>query len=395
MATTPDSYGRGEAPGWLCPELTEADRAHQLRARRFIDEWVYPRAHEFDAAEAIPSSVLQAAAAAGLWGAAVSAPHGGLGCGSVALGLISEELGRGSASLLSLFTVHSMVAGVIERWGKPAQKEQWLPRLARGEVLAAMALTEPQSGSDAGNLQTRIEKTATGFQITGQKRWISGGQIAGLILVVGALADRPTALLVEPERTDGLKRTPMRELAAFRAAQAAELDFQGCEIPAENLVGRVGFGLSLAAGYGLDLGRLCVAYGAVGVCEDCLRLCAHYAQQRCTFGHRLEELALIQRLMAHMTADTVSARLVCHQAALVRDAQGAAIDETNLAKFYASAAAQRVTDNALHLYAAPGLTATSPIQRHWRDARIFQIIEGTTQLQETFIGKHALRLYRA
>lgn len=373
-------------------DLTDEQSALERSFEEFVERDVLPISDLIEREDAMPPAIMQRMAELGYWGAAAPAALGGMGLDSLSFGLLGRALGRANASILSLLVVHSMVCAALARWGSKEQQARWLPKLASGELRASLALTEPQGGSDAGNLQLKIEKAADRYRIHGVKTWISGAQQSDIAIVVGACEEKPTAFIVDL-RASGVSRRPIQSLLGFRGAMLAELEFDGYEAAAEDMVGRSGFGFSIVAGYALDLGRLLVSWGGAGLAEACLKLSLERVKQRRSFGVPLAEHPLIQGMLAEMIADVTTSLLVSYHAALARDRKGAAADETAMSKYVTSTAARRVSDNALQIFGALGCAAESPIQRYWRDAKIMEIIEGTTQIQQILIGRHASRYY--
>ena len=381
------------AMGLFTLDLTDRQIEQEKRFVEFVESEVLPVAQIIDREDRIPKAILDRMSSLGLWGAAVPEEYGGMGLDNMTLGLLAKALGRGNASILSLLIVHSMVGSVLARCGSREQKDRWLPRLAKGEILASLALTEPQGGSDASNLKLVAEREGDGYRINGVKTWISGAQQNDIVIVVGSLDGKPTAFLVDLNKVGGVTRKEINGMVGFRGAMLAKLIFEDCLLPAASLVGRVGFGFSIVAGYALDLGRLWVSWGCCGLAESCLKMSLEYADQRKSFGNALLDQQLIQRLIAEMMADVVSSSLVCYHTSKARDENGTAVDESAMSKYISSVAARRVSDNALQIFGAAGCAEKSPIQRYWRDAKIMELIEGTTQIQQILLGKRAKRYF--
>lgn len=365
------------------PEAPVADR------RGFVARTIGARADEFDAAGGLPADVLAAIAGEGLFGAAIPAAHGGLGLDPRALGELYEAFGAASASALSLMTVHGMVSSALARWGDAAQKPRWLPRLAAGEVLGAFALSEAETGSDANGVRTTLTLDGDDVVVDGTKTWISFGTIAGLFLVVGRLGERIAAVLVERD-TPGIGIEPIAGMDGFRAGMLAQVRFAGCRVPRGNLLGSGDFGLSQIVGSVLDHGRYSIAWGAAGLAQACLQASADYAAKRQQFGRPLQEFQLVQQMLTDMMVETRAARLMCVDAAAARARRSPdLIVRTTAAKYVAARAAERAAAAAVQLHGANGFSDRYPVQRFLRDARVFAVIEGTTQIQQVLIAQHA------
>ncbi len=306
----------------------------------------------------------------------------------VTFGLLNEELGRGCSSLRSLLTVHSMVIQAVQRWGRREIKERWLPKLASGEAIGAFALSEPDVGSDASAIQARATATPEGYLLNGRKKWITSGQIADLFLVFARYEERPCAFLVERERA-GLTILPLKGLLGLRASMPAELHFQQCLIPKSSLVGGEGFGVSAVAASALDLGRYSVACGCVGLAQACLDAVLSYTENRRQFGVELKEHQLVQQMVTNMLVTVQAARLLCYHAGALKD-QGdpRMIMQTWSAKYFASRTAMRAASDAVQLHGANGCSNAYPVQRYFRDAKIMEIIEGSTQIQQVTIARY-------
>ncbi len=356
--------------------------------RAFVSEEVAPHADAYDQAECMPGAVVKEIAERGWLGAIIPEEHGGGEMDPITFGLLCEEVGRGSASLLSILTVHGMVCQAILKWGSSDQKARWLPKLATGEALGAFGLTEPGIGSDARNVETEARPSDASYLLTGRKKWISFGQMATLFMIMAQCEGKPTAFLVQRE-SPGFSTEPISGLLGFRSAMLAKVHMDECRIPAENLVGRPGFGFSHVAGAALDHGRYCIAWGSVGIGKACLEACLRYTSERKQFGTYLKEHQLIQQMIARMITDISAARLLClHAGHLKEIGEPRVIMETSMAKYFASRAAFRAATDAVQIHGANGCGSEYPVQRYLRDAKIMEIIEGSNQIQEIIISKY-------
>lgn len=369
-------------------ELTTQQRADQLRFRAFADGKIVPHAQRFDREERVPSELFREMAAEGYLGAVIPKEFGGSEMDQITFGILNEEIGRGCSSVRSLITVHSMVSFALFKWGSRALKEQWVPRMAKGEVIAAFALTEPNVGSDAKSVETTATLRGDSYVLNGHKKWISFGQIADVFLVFARCEEKPAAFLV-PRDSAGLSVVPIFGILGCKASMLAELKFEDCRIPAVNLTGRIGMGVSHVASTALDYGRYSVACGCVGVAQACLDACLAYTSERKQFGVHLKEHQLIQRMITEMITNLKAARLLCLQAGYLKDIKDpSSIMETAIAKYFASKMLAQVTNDAVQIHGANGCSESSPLQRYLRDAKIMEIIEGSTQIQQLVIANH-------
>ena len=374
-------------------ELTAKQLSEQAGFRDFVEAEVVPRADEYDRREHFPPDLIREVARRGYLGALVPGEYGGGGMSMLTFGLLNEELGRGCSSLRSLLTVHSMVAVTVARWGTRRQKERWAAALASGEVVGAFALTEANVGSDARSVETSAEPDGDSYVLNGGKRWITFGQVADLFLVFAQSAGKPVAFLVE-RQSPGLSAEPTTNLLGTRASMAAELTFRDCRVPAENVVGKPGFGFTHVASAALDCGRYSVAWGCVGLARACVEASVGYASRRRQFGSRLIEHQLIQQKVSDMITGLKAARLLCLHAGSLRDAgDPAAITETSVAKYFASVAASRAAADAVQIHGANGCGGEYPVGRYFRDAKVMEIIEGSTQMQQINIARHCHQEY--
>jgi glutaryl-CoA dehydrogenase (non-decarboxylating) len=366
-------------------ELSAEQRAARAEFRAFTAAEIAPHADRWDREEAIPPELIDRLRQRGYLGSNVAAEHGGLGRDMISYGLLTEEIARGCSSVRSLLTVHDMVAHAIQRWGSREHKERYLPRMARGELLGALALSEPNAGSDAKSIETTAEAEGDAWVLNGRKKWTTFGQIASLFLVFAQVGGQPAAFLVERE-APGLTVRPLKGIVGTRASMLAELTFTDCRIPKGQLVSRPGFGISHVAAAALEQGRYSVAWGAVGIAQACLDACRTYAAERRQFGAPLADHQLIRAMLTDMIVDVRAARLLCLRAGWLRaNSDPGAFMETMAAKYFASRVATRVANDAVQIHGANGLSESYPVARYLRDAKVTEIIEGSTQIQQITI----------
>lgn len=378
-----------DADAALRMEPGPAQQAARAAFAAYVDAHVAPHAGRWDREARTPPEAVGRLAATGWLGAVVPPEHGGAGMDWVTFGLLNEELGRGCSSLRSLLTVHSMASYAVLRFGSRAQKERWLPPLARGEAVGAFALSEPNVGSDAAAVETTAVQDGDGWVLHGRKKWITCGRIAGVFLLFAKAQGRPIAFLVE-RGAPGLTVEPLHGITGTRASMPAELRLEGCRVPAGARLGGAGFGLGIAVTT-LEVGRYSVACGSAGIARACLDASLAYAGRREQYGVAIGEHQLVQRMLARMAAGWRAAHWLCLRAGWLRD-QGdpAAPHETFVAKYVASTAATRAALDAVQIHGANGCSEDYPVERYLRDSRVMEIIEGSTQIQEITIARGEL-----
>lgn len=374
-------------------ELTSQQKNYQAEIRAFVNEEIFSYAGKWDKKEYTPLDLIKKIAQRGFLGAVLPQEYGGKGMDMISYGILNEEIGRGCSSVRSLLTVHNMVSQALRKWGNKPQKEYWLPLLASGEVIAAFALSEPNVGSDAKSVETTAKFTGNAYILNGQKKWITYGQIADVFLVFTKCEGKPTAFLVE-KNNPGLLVKPMSGLLGTRASMVAELQFDNCEVSAENLVGKLGFGFSYIAASALDYGRYSVACGCVGIAQACLEACIKYTSDRKQFDVYLKEHQLIRQKITQMIVNIKAARLLCYQAGYLKDINHPnSIIETSIAKYFASTTATKIANDAVQIHGGNGCSSEYPVERYLRDSKIMEIIEGSTQIQEITIAESGYQDY--
>jgi acyl-CoA dehydrogenase len=311
---------------------------------------------------------------------------------SVTLCLVREELARTCPPAEGLFAIQGLGSYPILLAGTDAQKQRWLPALARGETVPAFALTEPDAGSDAGSLLTRAERQGDHWVLTGAKRFISNAPAAGLYVVFARSGAEPgtrgVSAFVVPRDAPGLSGAPMHTLAPH---VIGELRFERCRIPADHLLGAEGEGWRIAMGT-LDVFRASVGAQAVGLAQAALDLAIGHARRRTQFGQPIAEFQVIQSKLADMATELRAARLLVYSAARLRDGGAARVTlESSMAKLYATEMAHRVVDQAVQIHGGAGVLRGSPIERLYREVRAPRIYEGTSEIQRLIIARRLLR----
>ncbi|MBW4431913.1 MAG: acyl-CoA dehydrogenase family protein [Pelatocladus maniniholoensis HA4357-MV3] len=374
-------------------ELSSQQKNSKIAFRAFVNQEICPHAREWDRKEFTPLELIKKIAERGFLGAILPQEYGGKGMDMITYGILNEEIGRGCSSVRSLLTVHNMVSQALCKWGNKSQKEYWLPKLASGENIAAFALSEPNVGSDAKSVETTATLADDAYVLNGHKKWITYGQIADVFLVFAKCEGRPSAFLVE-KNSPGLSIKPMSGILGTRASMVAELQFDNCYLPLENLVGKLGFGFSYIAASALDYGRYSVASGCVGIAQACLEACIKYTKERKQFGVYLKEHQLIRQKITQMITNTKAARLLCYQAGYLKEINDPnSIIETSIAKYFTSTVATKIANDAVQIHGGNGCSSEYSVERYLRDSKIMEIIEGSTQIQEITIAESGYQNY--
>ena len=374
-------------------DLNPQQQKDQANFRDFVNEAILPNADQYDEEEWLPSELIAELARRRYLGATLPETHNGLAMDEITFGLLNEELGRGCSSVRGLVMLQNMISQAIFKWGGEANSSFWLNRMATGDVIGAFALTESDIGSDAGHIGTTATRDGSDYILNGQKQWISLGQIADLFLIFAQYEDNLCAFLLE-RNTPGLTVEAITGMLGVRASMLAKLQLVDCRVPNENLVGGVGFGLVPVAIDALNLGRYSIAWGCVGIAQACLEACIKYTGKRKQFGVYIKDHQLIQQMITNMIVNIKAARLLCCQAGYARERNNPdSLLDTFTAKYFASTMATRVASDAVQIHGALGCSRILPIQRYLRDAKIMEVIEGTTQIHQIEIAKHAYQTY--
>ncbi len=371
------------------PLLSEGQEAQYSAFKEFVSLSVEPFAEAWDREEQIPRPVISLLGEAGHLGLTLPRDYAGQGGNTVTFGLLNEAVGRGSSALTDVITCQAMVSMALLKWGTPEQKTRWLPSLANGETIGAFALTEPGAGSDTQALVTQYAPTSTDGELilNGHKKWISCAQFADIFLVFGMLGQHSVACVVS-KGTPGFSIEPIRGLMGFRAAGLAELHFENVRVPTASIVGKPGFGLSHVAAVALHYGRISTACSGAGLLRGCLEESVSYAATRAIGTQTVGDLGMIRSLITRMWTDSEAARHLCLSACQAEDdGRPDALEKTLMAKYFTSRAAVRAASDAVQIRGASGCHSSSPVSRFYRDAKILEIIEGTTQIHEQILGK--------
>jgi alkylation response protein AidB-like acyl-CoA dehydrogenase len=365
-------------------------------AREFSDARIRPYAASFDERGALPSELVEDFGGLGFLAARIPKKYGGLDLSPLTYGLLTEIVGRACSSTRALLTVHSSLVGeTLLRWGNPQQKDRWLPGIAAGKSLWAFALTEPEAGSDARMLRTTFRRVGDRYELNGQKKWISFGAIANMLLVFAASERGIGAFLVD-RSLPGINVTPMGAILSHRATHLAEISFRDVAVPLDAILGSEDGAGHFILPVALDHGRYSIAWAGAAIAGEALSEMVSYAGQRRQFGEKIGSFQLIAGMIGDATTQVHAARALCMRAAELRASKApSAAAETMMAKYFASKAAARIASDAVQVHGANGLDENYAVQRLFRDAKALEIIEGSSQIQQLMISEYALTQMRA
>jgi hypothetical protein len=358
--------------------------------RRFAAAELAPHAARWDREKEFPREALKGLAEMGLYGVAIPEEWGGAGLGYGALAVACEEIAAGDCATATIVSVNNLVAGILAGYGNDAQKEQFLRPLSQGKLLGAFMLTEPHVGSDASAITTRAERQGAHYVLNGVKQFITSGKNAD-IAVVFAVTDKAAgkkgiSAFVVPTSTPGYIVARIEEKTGQRASDTAQIVFENCRLPADDLLAEEGVGYRIALA-NLESGRINVAAQATGVARAALAAALSYARERRSMGKALIEHQAVNFRLADMATGVEAARQLYLHAARLRDAGEPCIREASMAKLFASEMAERVCSDAIQIHGGYGYVEDFPVERLWRDARVTQIYEGASDIQRLVIGR--------
>jgi alkylation response protein AidB-like acyl-CoA dehydrogenase len=376
-------------------ELPEELREIQRTVREFVAAEVRPRAREWDEKGEFPWEVVRKLGPLGIMGITVPEEYGGAGMGALATAVVVEEIARHDGSLaLTVASHNGLGTGHVLRFGTEAQKRRWIPPLARGEKLAAWGLTEPGSGSDAAGMASTAVRRGDRWVLNGTKTFITQGTV-GDTFVVLAKTDAArkqhgiTAFVLE-KGMKGFSQRAIHGKLGMRSSDTAELHMEDVEVPDDHRIGAVNEGFTNTLQI-LDRGRITIGALAVGLGRGALEEARAYARERKAFGRAIGEFQAIAFMLADMATEISAARLLVHRAAGMCDAGAPFAREASMAKLYASEAAMRATTRAIQIHGGYGYTKDFPVERYFRDAKLCEIGEGTSEVQRIVISREILR----
>jgi alkylation response protein AidB-like acyl-CoA dehydrogenase len=376
-------------------ELSEDQRLLVELVREFAKREIHPRIDELEQRHAFPREIIRKLAELGLLGMTVPAELGGMRTNYLSLVLVLEELSRASPTVCLVVSVHSsLFCQLLTIFGTPSQQQKYLPRAARGEILGAFSLTEPEAGSDISRLTTKAVKNGDEYILTGTKAWVtSGSEADALILVAKTEIEpgnwKPSAFIVD-KTCSGFRVTKTEDKMGLYSSPTAEIVLEDCRVPVENLLGEEGRGIAIAL-RGLDSSRIGIAAQAVGLSQRALDLAVPYAKQREAFGKPIADLQAIQFMIADVGTLLEAGRLLTYRAADRQDRGQNYSKEAAMAKLFATEAVNKVAYLALQIHGGYGYSREYEVERIYRDARAMSIYEGTSEIQRLIIARNLLK----
>ena len=372
--------------------LLSADQeAIRDAVRDFSQAELWPNAPKWDREHSFPKEAHQGLAALGAYGICVPEEHGGAGLDYLTLALVLEEIAAGDGGTSTAISVTNCpVNAILMRYGNAQQKKQWLEPLAQGRMLGAFCLTEPQAGSDASSLRTTARKDGDGYVIDGVKQFITSGK-NGQVAIVIAVTDkgagkRGMSAFIVPTDAPGYSVARLEDKLGQHSSDTAQINFDGCRIPAENLIGAEGEGYKIALG-ALEGGRIGIAAQSVGMARSAFDVALAYAKERQAFGGAIFDQQAVGFRLAECATQLEAARQLIWHAASLRDAGRPCLKEAAMAKLFASEMAERVCSAAIQTLGGYGYVNDFPLERIYRDVRVCQIYEGTSDIQKLLIQR--------
>ena len=371
--------------------LSEDHRAIQDAVRSYVQAEIAPKAAEWDKSHQFPKTQLRGLADLGCYGVAVPEAYGGAGLDYVSLALILEEIAAGDGATSTVISVNNCpVCSILMAWGNEAQKQNYLKPLAKGDMLGAFCLTEPHVGSEAAGLKTTALRDGDHYVINGTKQFITSGK-NGDVAIVMAVTDKAagkkgiSAFLVET-KTPGYQVARIEDKLGQHASDTAQIVFDNCRVPFANLMGEEGQGLKIALS-GLEGGRIGIAAQSLGMARAAFDAALAYSKDRITFGQPIFQHQAVQFKLADMATQLEAARQLTHHAASLKDAGQPCLKEAAMAKLFASETAERICSDAIQIHGGYGYVSDFPVERIYRDVRVCQIYEGTSDVQKILIGR--------
>ncbi|MTB89144.1 acyl-CoA dehydrogenase family protein [Aeromicrobium senzhongii] len=370
--------------------LTEDQRGFRALAREFLDREVVPHRAEWDRVESVDTAIIPKLGDIGFMGLTIPEEYGGIGGDYVTYVLAMEELGRADSAIRGIVSVSTGLFGKsVLQFGSEEQKQRWLPGIASGRLLGCFGLTEPDNGSDAGNLRTRAVRDGDEWVIDGSKIFITNGTWADVALVfarTGGPGPKGVSAFLVPTDTPGFEATEVKGKLGLRGQATGALSFSGMRVPSDALLGEEGQGFRIAM-TSLDKGRVGIAASCVGIIQGCLEASVEYSTAREQFGRPIASYQLVQDMIAEMSVDADAARLLTWRAADLIDRGERFSVEASKAKLYASEQAVKAANLAIQVFGGYGYVDEYPVAKYMRDARVMTLYEGTSQIQKLIIGR--------
>ncbi|PVY76242.1 putative ACYL COA DEHYDROGENASE OXIDOREDUCTASE PROTEIN [Cupriavidus taiwanensis] len=371
--------------------LTPEQEMIRDAVRQFAQEVIAPQAAQWDRDKTFPKDVHRELAGLGAYGVAVPEQYGGAGLDYLSLALILEEIAAGDGGTSTVISVNNCpVCSMLMSFASEAQKQQWLVPLARGEMLGAFCLTEPHVGSDASALRTTAVRDGDHYVLNGVKQFITSGQNADVAIVLAvtdkAAGKRGISAFIVPTSTPGYVVARLEDKLGQHSSDTAQILFEDCRVPAANLLGDEGGGYKMALS-GLEGGRIGIASQSIGMARAAFEAALAYAKERESFGQPLFQHQAVQFRLAEMATRIDVARQMVWHAAALRDAGRPCLKEAAMAKLFASEMAERVCSDAIQVFGGYGYVSDFPVERIYRDVRVCQIYEGTSDIQKILIAR--------
>jgi len=375
--------------------LTEQQEMIRESAARFAEERLAPNSRTWEAAGAVEIEALHEMGALGFMGMTVPEAYGGAGLDYVSYALALIEIAAGDGAVSTIMSVNNApVCAILQSAASEALRARYLKPLAAGEMIGAFALTEPQAGSDASNLQTRAIRTEDGYSITGTKQFITSGRIAGAVIVFAvtdpSAGKRGISAFLVPAETPGMKVASLEHKMGQEASDTAALAFDAALVPADHLIGKEGEGYRIALA-NLEAGRIGIAAQCVGMARAALDHAIGYAKERTAFGTTISNHQAVAFRLADMATQLHAATTMVLEAAALRDAGRPCLKEACMAKLFASEAAERICSDAIQIFGGYGYSRELPVEKIYRDVRVAQIYEGTSDVQRIIISRQLLQ----
>jgi alkylation response protein AidB-like acyl-CoA dehydrogenase len=394
-------------------EKTDEQKAITEMVRQFADEQILPNAEHYDHEDEFPEPIVEQMKELGLFGVTIPDEYGGMGLDLTTYAMIVEELSRGWISISGVINTHFIGSYLLMKFGSDEQKQNYLPRMATGEIRAAFSLSEPELGSDVQAIKTSAKKTDDGsYEINGQKMWVTNGLRSDLVFVLVKtdpnaekaykgmtcfIAEKEAGVSENSGAYAGLTVPPQLRKMGYKGVESTELVFDGYRCPAENILGGEDAGLN--KGFvqmmdALEVGRVNVAARGVGIAQRALELALRYSQERKTFGKTISEHQAIQFKLADMATQVDAARLLTLRAARLKDAGERSDLEAGMAKLFASEAGRFCVEESFRIHGGYGYSKEYEIERLYRDAPLLLIGEGTSEIQRMVIGRKLLQRHK-
>ncbi len=375
-------------------QLTEEQNMLREMVREFAENEIRPQARILEESRTFPEELLKKMADLGILGMTVPSEYEGYQVDTLSVALAIEEISRALPSLAVILSVHaSLFCYSINKFGTEFQKKRYLPAAARGDIIGAFSLTEPEAGSDAANLKSVARKKGDRYVLNGTKAWVTSGKTAGAVIIftqTETVKDKKISAFIVDKDSPGFQVSKIEDKMGLNSSLTAEITLEDCEVPEENRLGQEGEGLHIAL-HGLDLSRIGIAAQSVGLAQRSLEEAVEYARQRKAFGKNISQFQAVQFMLADIAVLAEAARLLTHRAACLFDKGLPFAQESAMAKLFASEAANKIAYKALQVHGGYGYSKEFFIEQLYRDARVLPIYEGTSEIQRVIISRHLLK----